>query len=223
MYPVSQDYQEKIKENNRIFEVKIQIQHSKGVLNLSDKDLVAGTLTYTESSQAGEEFTIGSTVASDINFTILNKSEYQNINFMGATITCNIGLEVKESINAHFMQPSQPSKMKGFEGEVEYVPLGRFNIDDAPRQHNTIQVKAIDNMINLDKPYSLSKLSYPASLYQIYINACNVCDIPIGTASFPNMNYVVKERPDNDLTFRDIIGYIAELAGCFAKCNNKEH
>lgn len=219
MYPVSLEYQEKIKENNRLLEAKIQIQHSKGVLNLSDKDLVTGTLIYTEGSQAGEEFTIGSTVASDISFTILNKSEYDDINFMGSMVTCSIGLEVKEGIDAHFIQPSQPSKMKGYERKVEYVPLGRFNIDYDPRQRNTIELKAIDNMINLDKPYSLSKLSYPATLYQIYVDICNVADVSIGTTNFINKDYIVNKRPEGDLSLRDVLGYVAELTGSFARMN----
>jgi len=219
MYPVSADYKEKIKENIRTFEAKIQIQHSKGVLELSDKDLAQGTLIYTESSQAGEEFTVGGTVASDISFTILNKPEYNDIQFMGATVFVNIGLLVQEAIDAHFLQPSQPSKMPGFDEKWEWVPLGIFHIDEVKRLRNTIELKAIDNMINLDKPYSLSKLSYPATLYQIYVNACNVCDIPVGTHDFPNKDYVVNERPQDDLTLRDVLGYVAELAGCFAKCN----
>lgn len=219
MYPVSELYKQKIKENNRIFECKIQIEHSQGTLYLDDKDLVAGSLTYTESSQAGEEFTIGGTVASDIGFTILNKPEYENIVFMGATVFVNIGLQIQEGIDAHFLQPSQPSKIPGFEEKWEYVPLGIFHIDDVKRLRNTIELKAIDNMINLDKPYSLSKLSYPATLYQIYVNICNVADIPVGTTSFPNMNYVVNIRPDDDLTLRDVLGYVAELSGTFAKCN----
>ncbi len=219
MYPVSQDFKEKIKENNRLFECKIQIQHSKGVLELSDKDLVHGTLIYTEATQPGEEFTVGGTVASDISFTILNKPEYENIVFMGATVFVNIGLQIQEGIDAHFLQPSQPSRIPGFEEKWEYVPLGIFHIDDVKRLRNTIELKAIDNMINLDKPYSLSKLSYPATLYQIYVNICNVADIPVGTTSFPNMNYVVQKRPNDDLTLRDVLGYVAELAGCFAKCN----
>ncbi|GMG96861.1 hypothetical protein [Tepidimicrobium xylanilyticum] len=219
MYPVSELYKQKIKENNRIFECKIQIEHSQGTLEIDDKDLVHGSLTYTEASQAGEEFTIGGTVASDISFTILNKPEYENIVFMGATVFVNIGLQIQEGIDAHFLQPSQPSKMKGYEEKWEYVPLGRFNIDYVNRQRNTIQLKAIDNMINLDKSYSLSKLSYPATLYQIYVNICNVADIPVGTTNFPNKDYVVKIRPDDDLTLRDVLGYVAELAGCFAKCN----
>lgn len=219
MYPVSADYKEKIKENIRTFEAKIQIQHSKGVLELDDKDLVQGTLIFSESTQPGEEFTIGGTVASDISFSILNKPEYNDIQFMGATVLCSIGLLVQEGTDAHFLQPSQPSKMPGFDEKWEYVPLGIFHIDEAKRLRNTIELKAIDNMINLDKPYSLSKLSYPATLYQIYVNLCNVADIPVGTTSFPNMNYVVQNRPDGDLTLRDVLGYVAELSGTFAKIN----
>ena len=219
MYPVTQDFLNKIKENNRVFEAKIQIQHSTGVLEITDKDLVQGTLVYTEGSQSGEEFTVGGTVASDISFTILKKPGYENINFEGATVNCNIGLLVKEGADAHFLQPSQPSKMPGFEEKWEYVPLGVFNIDEPIKLRNTIEIKAIDNMIKFDLPYSLSKLSYPASLYQIYVNACNVCDVLPGTVSFPNMNYIVQNRPSDELTFRDVIGYVAELAGCFAKCN----
>lgn len=199
MYPVSELYKSKIKELERTFEAKIQIQHSQGVLDLTDSDIVQGTLSYTESSQAGEDFTIGGTVASNIEFSIFNKPEYINYDFIGATVTVNIGLKIDT----------------GF----EYVPLGVFNVDDVGKQRNTIKLKAIDNMIKLDKPYSLSNLGYPATLFQIYVDACNVCDIMPAMGSFTNSNYVVQEHPGDDLTFRDIIGYIAELSGSFARMN----
>lgn len=202
MYPVSELYKNKIKELERTFETKIQIQHSLGVLNLTDKDIVSGSLVYTESSQASEDFTIGGTVASDIEFSILNKPEYADIEFMGATVLVSIGLELIEGNDVW-----------------EYVPLGVFNIDDVNKQRNTIQIKAIDNMINLDKPYSLSQLGYPATLFQIYVDLCNVCDVMPGTVDFPNKNYVVQERPVGDYTCRDILGYIAELSGTFARMN----
>ena len=73
MYPVSELFKEKIQLNNRLFEAHITINHSQGTLELTDADIMLGTLAYSESSQAGEEFTVGGTVASDIKFTILNK------------------------------------------------------------------------------------------------------------------------------------------------------
>lgn len=221
MYPVTELYQRKIKENNRIVKANIQIQHSKGVLFLSDKDLVLSTLKFSEGTQTGEEFKMGGTVASDILFTILNKPEYKDIDFMGARILGTISLLLREGADAHFLQPSQPSKMLNSNDLWEDVPIGKFNIDDGNKLRNTIEIKGIDDMANLDKSYSLSKISYPSTLYQIYVNICNVGDIPVGTTSFPNMNYMVNERPEGDLTLRDILGYVAELSGTFAKINRE--
>lgn len=219
MYPVTNDYKNKIKENNRIFKADIRINHSLGELNLTDKDIVLGSLICNESSQAGEEFTIGGTVASDLSVSILNKPEYDNINFMGARITATISLLIREGADAHFIQPSQPSRFSDSGDLWEEVPLGKFNIDEVKRLRNIIELKAIDNMANLDIPYSLSKLSYPANLYQIYVNICNVADVQVGTFDFANKDYVVQERPGGDLTLRDVLGYVAELSGTFAKFN----
>jgi hypothetical protein len=227
MYPVSELYRSKIQELERTFEIKIQIQHSQGVLYMTDTDIVGGTLAYTESSQAGEEFTIGSTVASSIEFSILNRPEYADIEFMGATVLVTIGLELMEGMNLTYEQLKQYTyeELTQFyygqlgQNHYEYVPLGVFNIDDINKQRNSIKLKAIDNMINLDKPYSLSNLGYPATLFQIYVDICNVCDVLPATSSFPNMDYIVQERPEGDYTFRDMLGYVAELSGAFARMN----
>lgn len=224
MYPVSELYKSKIKELERTFEARVQIQHSQGVLNLTDKDIVSGSLAYTESSQAGEDFAIGGTVASDVEFAILNKPEYADIEFMGATVLVSIGLELMQGMGLTYEDLTQYTyeQLKQFTYRQlrdvwEYVPLGIFNIDDVNKQRNSIKLKAIDNMINLDKPYSLSNLGYPATLLQIYVDICNVADVQIGTASFPNMNHIVQERPEGDYTLRDALGYVAELSGTFAR------
>ena len=57
-------------------------------------------------------------------------------------------------------------------------------------------------MVELDKPYNLSNLSYPATLYEIYTNICNVADVSIGTTSFLSSDYAVPTRPEGDYTQR---------------------
>jgi len=231
MYQVTELYKEKIKENVRTFKISIEIQHSAGTLTLSDEDIITGSLRLNESSQAGNDFTIGGVVASTLEFDIVNKTdsihgtflvdslniivddmlrtvdwydEYSGINFEGATIIPQVGLLLSENPDVW-----------------EYVPLGRFNIDEVIKSRNTIRIKAIDNMIELDKPYSLSKLSYPASLYQIYMNICSVADVQPGTTSFINQDYIVDERPEGDYTLRQILNYVAELSGNFARFNRE--
>jgi len=92
MYPVTELFAEKIKENNRVFQCKVQIQHSQGVLDLTDKDLVLGSLLLAESSQAGDEFTVGGTVAADLSLSFFNESEYEDIEFEGATVIPQVAL-----------------------------------------------------------------------------------------------------------------------------------
>lgn len=219
MYPTSQEYNEKIKETDRDFNINIQIRHSGGVLELSRKDLSLNSIVHSEGSQAGEVFNIGGVVASSFNFEIKNRPELAHINFMGATILPRVSLLIRKGADAHFLQPSQPSKMLGFEDLYEDVPLGVFSVDSVKANRFNIAIKSIDNIAKLEIPYKLSKLSYPASLYQIYVNICNICDVTPATINFPNKSYIVQQRPEGDYNCRDIIKFVAELAGCFARMN----
>lgn len=248
MYPVTELFKQKIKETTRTFKTSIQIQHSAGVLDLTDKDIIGGSIIFTENSQSGQDFTIGGVVASTFDVEILNKTdgidgdfivdnlniavddmlqdvdwydEYNTINFEGATIIPQIGLLLSEPEEQnYFLAAPQPSEFETEAQEIwEYVPLGRFTVDEVVKSRNSIKLKAIDNMIELDRPYSLSKLGYPANLYQIYVNICNVADVQIGTVSFTNSDYVVDERPEGDYTLRDILSYVAQLSGSFARFN----
>ena len=225
MYNTSKLYKGKILENNRVFKLDIRIEHSKGTLKLTDKDIAQNTLVFEDATQSGDEFTVGGTFASNIDFTLVNKSEYENISFTGAKVYVNIGLLVREAIDAHFIQPTQPSKMVDFDDLWEYVPLGEFNIDDVNRLRSTIEIRAIDNMILLDKSYEHSNLAYPATLNEIFLDICQKADVTPGTTSFVNDNYSVPEPPKekDNLSFRNILGYLAEISGSYAKFNREGH
>lgn len=229
MYPVTALFQNKVKETTRTWRAQIEIQHSAGTLTLTDEDLILGSMYFEESSQPGRDFTIGGVVASSFEVTIVNKTdgingsflvdniniavddmlrsvdwyyEYAGINFEGATVIPQVALLVSTDPDVW-----------------EYVPLGKFNIDEVDKQRNVIKITAIDNMIELDKPYSLSGLGYPASLYQIYTDICNIADVQIGSISFTNQDYIVDSRPEGDYTLRDILSFVAELSGTFARFN----
>ena len=217
MYNASQDYKEMIEKSDRVFEINIRIEHENGTLELVDKDLGLGSFSVLDSSQAGEEFTVGGTVAKHIEFTLVNKDKYEDINFMGAKVIPTVKLLVHEAIDAHFLQPSQPSKMNEFEDKWEYIPLGQFNIDVVDRLRSTIELKAIDNMILLDKPYSLSNVQYPTTLGRVLNDICSIAGVGTPNGNFLNNNYVVNSKPEGDFTLRNIVGFIAEISGSFAK------
>ena len=200
MYPVSTIYKDKIQELNRDFRVDIVIHHSTGTLNLNNSDLVSNSLKYKESSQSGDDFTIGGVVASEISFDINKKPNYDSLKLVGATLEVDVELLLNEDTNYW-----------------ETIPLGVFNIDEVDKLRNTVSIKAIDNMIKLDRPYSESNLSYPASLKSIYGDIHSIISPYPETLNFPNDGYIVSNKPDGEHSYRDILSYVAQLSGTFAK------
>jgi hypothetical protein len=198
VYPVTELFQQKIQETTRTFKASIQVQHSAGVLTLTDEDIILGTMSIVEGSQTTSDFSVGAAVSTTFEVEILSK--YSDIEFEGATVIPQISLLVDDDV-------------------WESVPLGRFMVDEVFKGRAKIKIKALDYMIELDKPYALSTLSYPATLYQIYMNICSVADVQPGTSSFINQEYLVNERPQGDYTLRDILSFVAAASGSFARFN----
>ena len=227
MYPVTSLFQQKIQETTRTFKASIQVQHSAGVLTLTDEDIILGTMSIVEDSQTTSDFGVGAAVSTTFEVEIKSKrdaitgsylvdtilipvddmlrpvdwyDEYSDISFEGATVIPQISLLVGDDV-------------------WESVPLGRFTVDEVFKGRTKIKIKALDYMVELDKPYALSALSYPATLYQIYTNICNVADVQIGTPNFINQDYLVNERPQGDYTLRDMLSFVAAASGSFARFN----
>lgn len=223
MYSASPIFQQKVKELNRTWKISVQIQHSSGTLTLTDKDIVLSSIRFSEASQAGEEFMPGGVVSKTFDISIINKPEYANINFEGATVIPQVALFLSKNTSAesYFTNATQPSEFEEGNGEElwERIPLGVFYIDEPLKERNAINIKSVDSMIKLDKPYSLSTLSYPATLYQIYVDICNFIDVQVGTLNFPNKDITVSEKPSDNYTFRDVLKCVSELAGRFSIMN----
>jgi len=221
MYSVSETYKSKIKENVRTFKIIVTIQHSNGTLTLYDDDIASNTLYVDEKSIVGGEFVAGGVVAKELGLTIIRKPEYDSINFDGAKILPEVGLLLADGYDEYttFLNPNQPSYYPEMEDLFEFVPLGSFNIDEVNILSNTLEIKAVDNMIKLDEPYSLSSLSYPATLESIYLDICTFADVTPATLSFTNADYVVTTKFTENATYRDILAWVCELSGTFAYIN----
>lgn len=193
-----------VPETIKALDCFIEIQHSTGVLTLTDEDIIQGSLIYTESAQAWEEFLFGGVVANHIDFEIVRKPEYQTIDFVGATVIPQIGLLIQSTGDSenYFLEHTFPTEIADGPqvDQHEYVLLGVFHIDEALPTKNTIKIKAIDNMIELDRPYSLSSLSYLATFKQICdehygrVYVCSKCgEEMIGVSHYcPNCGQALK-------------------------------
>lgn len=108
----------------------------------------------------------------------------------------------------------------GYVDTYEFVPLGIF---DAKRPNVTddiqIDLTCNDRMRRFDGDMSELNITYPITLKNLLTAICQSEGITLETSSFLNMNVSVEKAPEQfeNCSKRDVIGWIAEAAGCNAK------
>lgn len=199
----SQTYRDLIYTSGRKFRAKARIELAdETVLNITDEDIMQSGITIEDCVSASNSFEIGSAIINELNITLFNlDGRFNEYNFEKAIINIQIGLELPDST-------------------IEWIPKGYFTVDEAVFGSSTIAITALDNMSKFDKPYTISTLQYPATLFNILQDACNCCGVLLNTQTFLNSNYIVDSRPsDEKTTFREVVSWIAQLSGNFARVN----
>lgn len=203
MVNTSEKYNKSIYKSNRKFNVKAKITLAdKTILNISNEDIMQGGVIIEDGVSSPNSFEIGGSVIGELTLVLNNLDDkFSTYDFYGATIYIQIGLFLPDDT-------------------VEFIPKGYYTVDDALAESSTITLTALDNMSKFDKPYSKSTLKYPATLADILRDACLCCGVSLFTQTFLNADYIVNSRPDDEkTTFREVVSWIAQLAGSFAKIN----
>lgn len=103
---------------------------------------------------------------------------------------------------------------------TERIELGTFTVVEAETYGNTVAISACDDMYKADKPYTTT-MPFPCRIDVMLEDACASCGIPLRSSEFRNCDFEVVEAPSTDLTFRQVIGYIAMLAGGNARIDRQ--
>lgn len=176
------------------------------VLRLTNTELWSGGFETDDAVGEDDSFTsLGSAVIGSAAIIINNIDEkYSEYDFTDAKVILYTGMQLPN----------------GSSTRLEKIQKGVYTVDEPEYNGGTIKLSLLDNMEKFDESYSKSTLVYPATLSSIVRDACSVCGVTLGTASFPNSSTIVSSRPDDEsTTFRDVIGWAAALAGCFARVN----
>lgn len=145
-------------------------------------------------------FPVGVAVQKHIQIELLNDHEqFNDLDFFGAKIRLYLTFQLSET--------------------VEQVDKGAYTVVDPETRGETVIITAYDDMYKADKSYHTS-LPFPVTLKAMLIDICSTCGIPLLSTTFRNDDIVLDSPPDEEYTFRQIIGYIAMLAGGNARINN---
>lgn len=171
-------------------------------LPLTNKDFWQGGMSLDDAVSGNDAFEIGAAIVNSCSLTIENIDDrFSEYDFLGAKVVIYVGLNLPD-------------------GKIERVRKGTYTVNDPKYNGATISLNCQDNMAKFDRSYSESELTYPATLNQIVRDACSTCDVTLQTLTFSHSNFVVQTRPtDEAITFREVISWAAQIAGCFCRCD----
>lgn len=160
-------------------------------LKINGKWINAGfkKMSYETASTSDEGLQIGSAVAAKIELTVKRIDEL----FENTEIPIEIGLKL-------------PS------GKYEYIPLGFFTAEHPTLDQATTTFTAYDRMMKTTGVY-VSELTYPASAESVLKEISTGCGVPCNVSG---LNGIIIDTAPVGYTYREVIGYIASLAGGFA-------
>jgi len=206
MYPTSQRYKDQIKQLTRDFTISILVTPKSGsAFTLTDADVTNGSVVFEDSVMSGDVLELGNTIAGSFEFEMILNPTNKLVDFAEASIQPTVTLILPATET--YPTPSSES-----------IPMGVFHIDSIDKGRKTTKFKALDNMSKLDVDYSKSTLVYPATLTQIYEDICSYCQVPVNPTQ-TLYEYTVPRKPKAGVTFRNVLGSIAEINASYAKCN----
>jgi hypothetical protein len=205
VYPTSAAYKLAIAQNVRDVKITGTITLKDGitVINISDADIVQGSLYFTEQCVSGEDIEIGNVYASEMGLTLTSPPE-NPYSLDGARIILNFGIETSE-------------------GVWEYVPLGYFYVTEIERKHTAVNLKALDGLILFD--VDLSGVLSTGTPYALIESCCNKVGITLATSmeefqDFSNGLTAFTIPEDSNIeTCRDLLMWVCQLTGTFARMN----
>lgn len=204
MINVSNAFRQELFNDNRNYYEYVDITLSGGgkTLNLTNDDLWGGGLTIEDAVSKDNSFDIGGAIINKCTVVINNiYDKYSEYDFGNAIVVPYIGLKLPDNT-------------------IERIRKGTFIVDEAKYNGSIITLTCLDYMSKFDKKYTETNLSYPATLNQIVRDACDRCKVSLQTYNFPHDSFIVQTRPDDEATtFREIISWCAQIAGCFCRCD----
>lgn len=202
MKNVSNQFRNELFNGNRNFIKSADIKlKDETVLHVDNSKLWQNGLKIEDSVSNSSSFDIGSAIIGQLTVTLNNiYDEYSNYDFTNAEISnIKVGLKLPDDT-------------------IESLSYGIYTVNETKYNGSFITLTAYDNLYKFDVSYSKSTLSYPATLGEIVRDACSVCNVQLGTASFDNDDFLVNERPSDDsITFRNVLLWVAQISCKFLK------
>lgn len=172
------------------------------ILNITEEDIVVKGLKISDATSSNNSFQIGSAIINQCTLLLNNiGGKFDRYDFTDAIIRPYIGLKLSQT--------------------TEWLNKGVFTVDEPTVANSIISLIALDNMYKFDTPFSEVAINFPCTSLQLLQAVCLHCGVSLATLQYLNNNFTIVRRPsDEATTCREIIAWIGQISGNFARCNN---
>lgn len=191
MINVSNEFRQ-LMNRNTDFKENAEITFADGsFLELSEKDFTV-TNNGVVDAAGSNGIPLGVALCRSIQIELMNDDDrFSEYDFFGARIRLYLTLQLSET--------------------VERIEYGIFTVLTPETYGTTVIITALDDMHKADRDYETT-LPFPSTIGLMFRDACATLEISQGTTAFLNDDFVVQTKPE-DITFRQLFGYIAMIAG----------
>lgn len=200
MYPVSEEYKKAVNEPSRTFFWTGEITTAQGKkYTFGNEDIVKGSGYISRQCCGSSEIELGSVYAAEMGISLFSSIDRYSLE--DAKLTLSYHLQVEEAL-------------------YEEVPMGVFFVAEANRKIKTLEIKAYDAMLNLEKNFNKGLTSaYPYDFLSLLSKSCKVslAQTRKEIEALPNGAVLFGIYQENDIeTWRDFLYYLGQALGCFS-------
>ena len=205
MYPVSEAFLQAVQENTRNFYWTGKITTKAGVeYPFTYDDIVKGSGYVTAQCCGSSEIELGTVYAAEMGISLYSKIDRYT-------------LEDAQVMLSYHLQLA--------DGSFEEVPMGVFEMAEANRTVNCLELKAYDRMLRFER--SFNGFDTVGTAYDFLTLCCKACGVEMANtaaeiAAMPNGSEMLSVYGENDIeTFRDVLYYVAQVLGGFFVINRE--
>ena len=171
------------------------------VLDIGEEDIVIGGFGLSDAVSGGT-FEVGSAIINELSIGLNNiERKFSMYDFDGARVIAHEGAILTN--------------------RTEWFQKGIYTVDEAEVSASVIKLSCLDDMQKLDRAFSDVSVYFPCTAGELLQAVCLHCAVPLATTTFTSSDYIISRSPDEEsVTCREIVSWIAQLSGTFARCNN---
>lgn len=177
-------------------------------ISITPDDIQQNSFSIDRYVQTGNTLEVGSACSSELKFIIYNGEKFKGVTFEGAEVIVSGTIPVENS-DGEWVDTT--------------VNLGTFTIDEKPRSLALVQIVALDDMVKLDKPCTISDTG---TMKTLILSMASECGVNVDTTSlntcfnaYNNITVTLKFSSETVPTYRQVLSWICQLGLCNAYIN----